>query len=136
MDIINYLKNNIESPKGFIGHLPLEIITLETGYMKARLKASPENANPFGTVHGGLYFAVADTVAGTAAMTHGRYVTTTSGHIHYLNGSRAENDLIVETSEIKAGQSLLTYEVNFYTEDQILVCKATLEYYALKDITL
>lgn len=136
MELIEYLENNIKNPVGFIGHLPIEILTIQKGYVKALLKGSKEIANPFGTVHGGLYYAVADTVAGTAAMTHGKYVTTSTGHIHYLNGAPAEKDLIVETVELKAGRSLLTYEVNFYTSENILVCKATLEYYALREIVL
>ena len=136
MELLEYLKKNIEQPVGFIGHLPIEILEIKEGYVKARLKGSKEIANPFGTVHGGLYYAVADTVAGTAAMTYGKYVTTTTGHIHYLNGAPAEKDLLVETVELKAGRSLLTYEVNFYTSENILVCKATLEYYALREIVI
>ncbi len=136
MELLEYLKKNIEQPVGFIGHLPIEILEIKEGYVKALLKGSKEIANPFGTVHGGLYYAVADTVAGTAAMTYGKYVTTSTGHIHYLNGAPAEKDLLVETVELKAGRSLLTYEVNFYTSENILVCKATLEYYALREIVI
>lgn len=136
MEFYDYLTEYIKKPQGFIKNLPIEILTIKEGYIKAKLLASKENGNPFGTIHGGLYFAVADTVAGTAAMTHGKYVTTTSGHIHYLKGASVDEPLIIETTEIKAGNTLLTYDVTFYSEREEIVCKVTLEYYALSKIQM
>lgn len=136
MELFDYLAEYIKKPQGFINYLPIEILEIKEGYIKAKLNPKKENGNPFGTIHGGLYFAVADTVAGTAAMTYGSYVTTTTGHIHYLKGAAVDETLIIETTKIKIGKTLMTYEVNFYSEAGELVCKATLEYYVLNKIEL
>lgn len=136
MELFDYLTEYIKKPQGFIENLPIEILEIREGYIKARLNPTPGNANPFGTVHGGCYYAVADTVAGTAAMTYGHYVTTTTGHIHYLKGAPVESPLIVETTEIKAGRTIMTYDVTFSFEDGELVCKATLEYFVLGKIVI
>ena len=136
MDLYDYLTENIKKPRGFLENLPIDILEIRQGYIRARLNPMPGNANPFGTVHGGCYYAVADTVAGTAGMTYGHYVTTTTGHIHYLCGASVEEPLMVETTEIKAGHNIMTYDVTFSTKEGKIVCRATLEYYVLGKILL
>lgn len=136
MELLDYLKSYITEPKGFIQYLPLELIEIKEGYMKVKLNASENNGNPFGTIHGGCYFAVADTVAGTTAMTYGHYVTTTTGHIHYLYGAPVEEPLVIEAFPIKTGKNLMTFDVLFDTMSGETVCKVTLEYYVLEKIDL
>ena len=69
-------------------------------------------------------------------MTYGRYVTTISGHIHYLNPVDEEAELKVLTTEIKNGRTILTYDVAFVDTHQDIICRATLEYFALSEIKL
>lgn len=129
-----YLKKRIESADGFIGYLPLTIDLIETGCVKATLNMTERILNPFGTVHGGCLFTVADSIAGTAAMTHGRYVTTISGHIHYLSPAVGKGQMKIVAEEVRAGKTILTYDVAFLDESDHVVCKATMEYFALNKI--
>ena len=130
-----YLKKRIEEADGFIGYLPITIDSIETGCVRATLKMTKQILNPFGTVHGGCLFTVADSIAGTAAMTHGHYVTTISGHIHYLSPAAGIGGLKIVAEEIRAGKTILTYDVIFLDERDKVICKATMEYYALGKIT-
>lgn len=129
-----YLKKRIEEAEGFIDYLPITIDSIETGCVKATLKMTKQILNPFGTVHGGCLFTVADSIAGTAAMTHGHYVTTISGHIHYLSPATGIGELRIVAEEIRAGKTILTYDVIFLDEKDRVICKATMEYYALGEI--
>ncbi|MGN0153425.1 MAG: PaaI family thioesterase [Lachnospiraceae bacterium] len=129
-----FLKNRLEQSHGFMEFLPISVDRIEKGYVEAILQLGEKVLNPFGTVHGGCLFAVADSVAGTAAMTHGRYVTTISGHIHYLNPAVGMKKMKVAAQEVKAGKTILTYDVVFEDEKENVICKATLEYFALNVI--
>ena len=128
--LIQYVENN----QGFIEFLPIKITDIQLGKIRAILEPAGTNANPKGGVHGGCFYAVADTLAGTTAMTHGYYVTTVSGHIHYLKPGIATEPLYIETQEIHAGRQLMTYDVIFRNEKKECVCKATLDFYVLSEI--
>lgn len=131
-----YLKERIEKAEGFIGYLPITIDSIEKGCVRATLEMTEQILNPFGTVHGGCLFTVADSIAGTAAMTRGHYVTTISGHIHYLSPAAGIGQLSVVAKEVRAGKTILTYDVIFTDERDKIICKATMEYFALDEIKM
>lgn len=129
-----YIKQELNATQGFIKNLPITIDSIELGYVSATMTVSDDIKNPFGSVHGGCIYSVADTVAGIAAMTHGKYVTTTSGSIHYFNAITSDSPIRIETKELKRGKSLLFYDVFFYSAEKELLCKASLEFFALSVI--
>lgn len=135
-NLYGFIKQRLEHSKGFMEYLPVTVKEIGQGYVKAAFPVTKQLRNPFGTLHGGCMYAVADSVAGAAAMTYGRYVTTISGHIHYLNSVDEEAELNVLTTEIKNGKTILTYDVVFVDSHENIVCKATLEYFALNEIKL
>ncbi len=135
-NLYGFIKQRLEHSEGFMEYLPVTVKDIGQGYVKAALSVTKQLRNPFGTLHGGCMYAVADSVAGAAAMTYGRYVTTISGHIHYLNSVDEEAELKVLTTEIKSGRTILTYDVAFIDSYENIICKATLEYFALNEIKL
>lgn len=134
MEEYEYLLENLNKDKGFLKALGIEFLQLEKGYAKAQVELAEQIMNPFGAVHGGCLFAISDSVAGTLAMTQGNYVTTTSGDIHYLNPAMNTKKMLIEAKELKAGKTMLTYEVTIYSEEGSILCKATLEYFSLGKI--
>ena len=50
-----------------------------------RLDIRPESRNPFGMVHGGALYTLADDAAGTAAHGDGRHYVTQHGDLHFLD---------------------------------------------------
>lgn len=135
-NLYGFIKQRLEYSEGFMEYLPVTVEEIGQGYVKAVLSVTKQLRNPFGTLHGGCLYAVADSVAGAVAMTYGRYVTTISGHIHYLNPVDEEAELKVLTTEIKNGRTILTYDVAFVDTHQDIICRATLEYFALSEIKL
>ncbi len=116
---------------GAVAHMGIEIKDLELGWARAEMKYSESQVNPIGSVHGGLIFSLADSVAGTAACTHGNLVTTSTGNIYFLHPAISPKTLIAEAQEMKAGRNLLTYDVKIKTETGRLIAKATMEYFNL-----
>lgn len=120
------------SVDGAIARMGIEITDLELGWARATMEYRDTQINPNGSVHGGLIFSLADSVAGTAACTRGNMVTTSTGSIYFLNAAFHPKMLVAEATELKAGKSLMTYDVKVKTDTGILIAKAVMEYYNLK----
>ena len=119
------------SVDGAIKQLGIKITDLEVGWARAEMEYSSIHRNPNGSVHGGMIFSLADSVAGTAACTHGSMVTTSTGSIYFLHAAFRPKKLIAEAVELKAGRNLMVYDVRVKTDKGKLVAKATMEYFNL-----
>ena len=108
------IRNHFYGTLGFIQLLDMRITELSEGYCKGEMPLRPEILNPLGTVHGGCTFALADTIGGSAALTHGNSVVTVDSNIHYLAPACNTEKLIAEAKEIKYGSTIAVYEVNVY----------------------
>ena len=116
---------------GAINHMGVRITDLGPGWAKGEIKTEDYHLNPIGSIHGGVLFFLADSVAGSAASTRGSAVTTSNGFIHFLNPAIGVKKLVAEAIEMKAGKNLLTYDVIIRTEKDKIISKATMEYYNL-----
>lgn len=96
--------------------LGIEIMELKKGYCKGRMKNSTKLQNPYGTMHGGSLYSLADTVAGTAASSYGHYVTTVSGNMNFLLPAEDTEYLYCETNVVRQGKHLAVYDVEL-TDD-------------------
>ena len=119
------------SVDGAISQLGIKVTDIEVGWARAEMEYSSAHRNPNGSVHGGVIFSLADSVAGTAACTHGSMVTTSSGSIYFLHAAFRPKKLIAEAMELKAGRNLMVYDVKIKTDKGKLVAKAVMEYFNL-----
>ncbi len=117
---------------GATARMGIQITDLEQGWARAEMSYQDSQVNPNGTVHGGLIFALADSVAGTAACTRGSMVTTSSASIYFLHKAYKPKKLIAEATELKAGRNLMIYDVKVKTDQGKVVAKATMEYFNLR----
>lgn len=134
MRLYDFLKQRVQKDNGYIKYSHLTFTEIEEGKAKAEIAVDADQLNPMGTVHGGCLFSICDTVGGTAAMTHGVAVTTTTGTISYLNPAAGCGRLYAEAVELKAGKTLYRYDVYIRNEEGILICKADMEYYRLGEL--
>lgn len=123
------IKTHLSGTQGFTKLLNMEITEISEGYCKGEMPVTPEILNPLGTVHGGCTFALADTVGGCAALTHGGSVVTVDSNIHYLAPARGTGKLIAEAREIKYGSKIAVYEVNVYKADGTIAAASTQSYF-------
>lgn len=123
--------------RGFIKEIGFAVTEIREGYAKGELKLEPMHRNPIGSTHGGVLFSIADTVAGTAATSRGRFVTTLSGNINYLRPAMNCEKLIAESREIKVGKKVGVYEVTICNEKEEVLAVATMTFsYFDKEIRL
>lgn len=101
----------------YVQFLGIEFLELLKGYGKARMRYKEELANPYGMLHGGCLYSMADIVAGTAACAYGYYVTTVSGTLNFLLPADKTEYVYCEARQLRQGKRLAVYEVKI-TDDE------------------
>ena len=126
-EIMKY-RNDHNSFAAFLGIVTTE---MTPGYAKGEMYLNVNHINAVGSVHGGAIFALADTIGGAAAASHGTRTTTVSGDFHYLSAAMGSKKLIGVAKEIKYGKRILVYDVEILDEQEKLIAKGTFSYYNL-----
>lgn len=105
----------------YVKLLGIEFKELKDGYCRAEMKYKKELANPYGMLHGGSLYSMADIVAGTAACMGGYYVTTVSGTLNFLLPADRTEYVCCEASKLRQGKHLAVYEVKIRDDSQKLL---------------
>ncbi len=71
----------------FIKYLEIEILELDEDHAKGRMPFAERYCNPFGTMHGGCLYSLADTVTGVLANSVGGDVNTIEGNLSFLEAA-------------------------------------------------
>ncbi len=95
----------------YMQFLGVELLKLQEGYSLARMKNRKELQNPYGMLHGGSLYSLADIVAGTAACMGGCYVTTVSGIMNFLMPADRTEYIYCEAKQLRMGRHLAVFEV-------------------------
>lgn len=132
-DLYNQLKEFRNSFQGAADYLGIKITDVKEGWARGEIVINEHHMNPVGAVHGGVIFALADTVGGVAAWSCGQVVTTSNASIQFLNAATEPQRIIAEASALKVGKNLLTFDVRVYDEAGKLLCHATQEYFSLHE---
>ena len=73
----------------FMLHNHIELESVDKDRAVFKLDIRPESCNPYGMIHGGAIYTLADNATGTAAHSDGRYYVTQTSALHFLrNQSR------------------------------------------------
>lgn len=91
--------------------LGIELLKLKEGYSLARMKYKKELTNPYGMLHGGSLYSLADIVAGMAACMGGHYVTTVSGNMNFLLPADRTEYVYCEATKLRMGKHLAVFDV-------------------------
>ena len=68
----------------FMFHNYIEMESAERDKAVFKLVIRPESKNPYGIVHGGAIYTMADNAAGAVAHSDGRYYVTQTSSLHFL----------------------------------------------------
>lgn len=115
----------------FSSMIGIEILELSVGYCKGKLPLKPELTNSYGIVHGGCTYTLADTIAGAAALSHGKQVVTSHGSINYLNPASNTDALYAEAQEIKYGSRIAVYDVTITNAEGEFIAKGDFSLFIL-----
>lgn len=117
---------------GFIKEMEMELTELSEGHARGIIKISEKHLNPMGTVHGGLIFGLADTVAGRAAMTYGSIVVTLNSSICYLSPASNTEYIEADANVVKNGKTTSIFDCMIRTAEGVDVAKVTITYFKVK----
>ncbi len=121
----------------FMLHNYIELESVEMDRAVFRLDVRPESCNPYGVVHGGAIYTLADNATGAAAHTDGRYYVTQTSALHFLRNQgrgtvrasavvrhRGKSTCLVAVDIVGEGEKLLaTGEFTFFCVDKHLMEK-------------
>ncbi len=121
---------NIED-NGFINHNNIQFIEINKEGATAKAIITKDSLNPYGIVHGGLIFALGDTVMGIHARTTGRNGITLDANINFLKPGKGKY-LIAKSKIIKSGKTTCVLSADIYDDKDNLIAIMTSTYYYIE----
>ncbi|HET8573114.1 MAG TPA: hotdog fold thioesterase [Edaphocola sp.] len=105
----------------FTAWLGLQLDAIEEGRCQMHLTLKPEMSNGFGSVHGGILFAAADSVFAFACNSHGLVAVALEASVHFLRPAFPGDTLTLKADLIFLGKRTGVYEVKTFNEQNELV---------------
>lgn len=133
-DFVNNLNdiNDVNAlMKGFNSDIGINVDDYGDGKCRAHIDITEKLCNPWGTVHGGIIYSMADTIGGLAAISKVGMVVTLTGNINYIAPADGKV-LLAEGRLIHGGKTTAVSEVEIKNEDGSVAARATLTYYIIK----
>jgi len=121
--------DKINIKEGFMkeNNFILKELTKEKCILEYKVKKS--GLNPYGIIHGGLLFGLADSACGILSRNNNNLCVTTNASINYLNVCKDKKIIAIATI-IKSGKNLGYYKCDIYDEhDNIIACANINLYY-------
>ena len=115
----------------FCNRLGIQIRDIAPGRAVVVKTVGPEDVNPLGIPHGGVYFSMADTACGTAMATHGYAAVTMDANYHFLKSAAVGDTLTAESFEVRSGLTIGVYDVRITNQDGTLLGTGTFTFYRL-----
>ena len=114
----------------FMLHNHIELESVERDRAVFKLDIRPESCNPYGMVHGGAIYTLADNATGTAAHSDGRYYVTQTSALHVLrNQSRGT---VRATAWVRhRGKSTVLTSVDITSEDGKLLATGEFTFFCV-----
>ena len=114
----------------FTAHNFIALESVEPDCAVYRLEIRPESWNPFGMVHGGALYTLADDAAGGAAHSDGRYYVTQHGDLHFLD-NRAHGTIRATGRIRHRGRSTVLVDVEITDEAGALLATGAFSYFCV-----
>lgn len=113
---------------GYIKHSGMQVTQVAEGHAEGAIAIAPHHLNPAGALHGGLVFALMDTIGGFAAKTLGVLPTTLSSTINYLRPTIGTKTLTAKADVLKRGRNVTVVRIDLYSEKDVLLAVGEANY--------
>ena len=127
-ELEQYLQKRRMRKNAFTEHNFYELEAVEPDRAVYRLNIRPESLNPYGMVHGGALYTLADDAAGGAAHSDGRHYVTQHGDLHFLD-NRAHGTIRAAGRVRHRGRSTVLVDVEITDEGGALLAVGTFTYF-------
>ena len=103
------------------------------GYARVTKTIGPEDLNPLGLAHGGVYYSMADTACGSAASSYGFMAVTVNANYSYFRSAMPGDRLTAEARELKGGKTISVFEVRVTDQKDTLLGSGTFTFYIQRE---
>ena len=121
-----------EQANSFAVYNHMEIVLAERDHAVFRLTIRPESKNPYGMVHGGAIYTMADNATGAAAHTDGRSYVTQTSSLHFLR-NQPEGDILADARVRHRGRSTCLVTVDILGEDKTLLATGEFTFFCVDE---
>jgi acyl-CoA thioesterase len=101
--------------------LGIEVYDLKEGYAKGKITILKEHINVFGTVHGGILFALADHISGACGNTLGKKSLLVESSIQFMKGVVEGETVFAEAKLTYKGKKIGRIDIKIYRENEEIV---------------
>lgn len=129
---IDEINKMFSEQKGFIANNNIKVEEVKENYAKLSSTIEETSLNPYGIVHGGLLFGLADTAMGIAAKTTGQNAVTINSQIDYLKPGKGSK-IVAIAEALKVGKTISVYKCNIYDEKEELISSVTGTFYFIQN---
>ena len=129
-ELEQYLQKRRMRKNAFTEHNFYELEPVEPDRAVYRLNIRPESLNPYGMVHGGALYTLADDAAGGTAHSDGRHYVTQSGGLHFLD-NRAHGIIRAAGRVRHRGRSTVLIAVDITDEAGALLATGEFTYFCV-----
>ena len=116
----------------YMKYLGMELLELDLGYAKARIPYSHKLLNPYGYLHGGVLYSLADILAGLAACTYGGDSVTIDGSMNYARPAMNTKYITCEAHEVRQGKHVAVYRVELFNDERLLLDTGTFSFFMME----
>ena len=114
----------------FMLHNYMELESVEPDRAVFALTIRPESCNPYGMVHGGAIYTLADNATGAAAHSDGRYYVTQTSALHFLR-NQSEGEIQADARVRHRGHSTCLVAVDILGEDEKLLATGEFTFFCV-----
>lgn len=129
MEETELILRKMAAENAYMQFLGIEFLEIKQGYGFARMKFKDELTNPYGMLHGGSLYSMADIVAGTAACMDGHYVTTVNGTLNFMLPAKETEYIYCEAVQLRRGKHLAVFEVKLKDDKDRLLDSGEFTFY-------
>lgn len=118
------------APNAFMHHNFIKLVSVERDRAVFGLTIRPESKNPYGLIHGGAIYTMADNATGTAAFTDGRYYVTQTSALHFLRNV-SEGEVFATATVRHRGKATCLTSVDITSESGKLLATGEFTFFCV-----
>lgn len=92
-----------------------------------------DDLNPLDQAHGGVYFTMADSAAGSAVVAKGHASVTLNATYNFLRSAKLGDVVTAEAVEVKSGKTICVYDVRVTDQNGTLLGTGTFTFFQLEE---
>lgn len=113
----------------FARKLGIVVESVGPGTARVVKTVQEDDLNPIGWAHGGVYFTMADSAAGSAMVAKGFAAVTLNASYNFFRGAAVGDTLTAEATEVKTGKTICVFDVRVTDQRGTLLGTGTFTFF-------